>query len=330
MRMKADELEKETGKTYALIAESDLNDVKLISEYSKGGYGLQAQWTDDFHHSVHTLLTGETDGYYSDFGSPLHLEKSFKQGMVYDGNYSEFRKKRVGTDPSDQPKHQFVVCIQNHDQVGNRMMGDRLSQVISFEALKLAAGVYLSAPFVPMLFMGEEWGEDRPFQYFVSHGDADLVKAVQEGRSREFEAFQWKGEVPDPQSEATFNNSKVNWGFDKDDKKSTLYKFYKQLIALRKEGAFAAFKGKEIRSENRESKKVLVFSAAENKRETLAVFNFGTEEQSFGLPGKGKVWKKTIASSDVQWGGPQDIPESLQSGEDLRLPASSLIIFTEK
>jgi maltooligosyltrehalose trehalohydrolase len=145
---------KKNRLQYVLIAESDLNDTKVVNPYDKGGFGLEGQWVDDFHHAVHTLLTGEKDGYYSDYGKISHLAKSFKQGFIYDGIYSTHRKRTIGNSPKDLPLHQFVVAIQNHDQVGNRMLGDRLSNLISFEALKLAAGIMLTSPFVPMLFMG--------------------------------------------------------------------------------------------------------------------------------------------------------------------------------
>ncbi|UJH91813.1 hypothetical protein LZ575_03870 [Antarcticibacterium sp. 1MA-6-2] len=208
-----------------LIAESDLNDTKIINDYEKGGYGLEGQWVDDFHHALHTVLTGETDGYYKDFGKISHLEKAFKQAFIYDGIYSNFRKRTVGNNPLGLPPSKFVVCIQNHDQIGNRMLGERLQELISFEGLKLAAGVLLTSPFVPMLFMGEEFAEDRPFQYFVSHGDKDLVKAVREGRKREFEYFfdNNTGDFPDPQGEETFEASKLNWEFQKDEKKKFIF-----------------------------------------------------------------------------------------------------------
>src|SRR5690606_14441492 len=160
LSLEVDQLEQETGKKYVLIAESDMNDIKLISEYEKGGYGLEAQWADDFHHAIHTLATGEKESYYGDYHGISDLSKSFKQAFIYDGIYSEYRKKTVGNDPSAIPPHRFVVCIQNHDQVGNRMLGERLCKLVSFEMLKLSAGVMLSSPFVPMLFMGEEYGED--------------------------------------------------------------------------------------------------------------------------------------------------------------------------
>lgn len=327
LSQKVDELEKETGRQYVLIAESDLNDVKLISDYDGGGYGLEGQWADDFHHAVHTLITGEGGGYYEDYGNLDHIAKSFQQGLIYDGIYSQHRKKKVGTDPSNNGKHQFVVCIQNHDQVGNRMLGDRLSQLVSLEKYKLAAGIMLISPFTPMLFMGEEYAEDQPFQYFVSHGDPDLVKAVQEGRKREFNSFKWEGEVPDPQSEATFNNSKLNWDFGNNKEKTTVFTFYKYLISLRKEGLLSSFRSDYFSISKDEDKNVLSVVAQKGGEEILAIMNFNATEQEVRIPAKNNEWNKLLASSDTRWQGPRDLPEKIEGGAVILLPSSSLILY---
>ena len=194
-----------------VIPESDLNDVRVIRPVEVGGHGLDAQWNDDFHHALHTLLTGERNGYYEDFGKIEHLEKALREGFIYSGEYSPFRKRRHGSSSKDRPGLQFVVFSQNHDQVGNRMRGERLSGLVPFEALKLAAGAVLLAPNIPLLFMGEEYGEKAPFLYFVSHGDKALIEAVRKGRNDEFKHFAWNGEPPDPQDERTFLASKINW-----------------------------------------------------------------------------------------------------------------------
>jgi maltooligosyltrehalose trehalohydrolase len=169
-----------------VIAESDLNDVRLVSSPELGGYGLDAQWNDDFHHALHTLLTGERTGYYEDFGRIQDLAKAFAEGFVYSGAYSPARRRRHGNTSKDLAADRFVVCAQNHDQVGNRLKGDRLSALVSFEGLKLAAAVVLLSPFIPLLFMGEEYGETAPFPYFVSHSDPDLIEVVRRGRRAEF------------------------------------------------------------------------------------------------------------------------------------------------
>jgi len=183
------------NRNVSVIAESNLNDVRIINPVEIGGYGLDAQWNDDFHHALHTLITCENRGYYEDFGKIQHIEKAFREGFVYSSEYSKYRKRRHGSSTKDRPAHQFIVFLQNHDQVGNRAMGDRLSQSHSLEKLKLAAGVVILSPYIPLLFMGEEYGETSPFQYFVSHSDEALIEAVRKGRRDEFASFHWEGEV---------------------------------------------------------------------------------------------------------------------------------------
>ena len=187
-----------------LIAESSSNDARLITPRHAGGLGSDAQWCDDFHHSLHTLLTGELNGYYQDYGQVSHLAKAVREGFVYAGEYSSYRRRSHGTSSQGIPAHLVVVRAQNHDQVGNRMLGDSLGRLVGFESLELAAGVLLLSPFVPLIFMGEEYGEAAPFPYFISHTDSNLVEAVRQGRREEFDAFQQEGDPPDPQDEATF------------------------------------------------------------------------------------------------------------------------------
>lgn len=327
LSQRTDELEEKTGRRRVLIAESDLNDTKIINDYDKGGFGLEGQWVDDFHHSLHTLITGEKGGYYQDYGSLGHLAKSFKQAFIYDGIYSEFRKRTVGNSPKGLPLSKFVVCIQNHDQVGNRPLGDRLSRLVDFEKQKLAAGIYLMSPFVPMLFMGEEFAEDQPFQYFVSHGDPDLVKAVQEGRKREFKYFfDNEGEFPDPQSEDTFNNSKLNWNFKGDGKKEKMFAYYKNIIELRKKGVFDAFRQNDISVEADEEKETLKITAGD----LLAVINFNSDKHTIHLSDTANELTILMASADQRWGGSRDFPEKIRSGESLDVPATSLIICESK
>ncbi len=192
------ELSQQDGRRRYLIAESDLNNPRIIRSPDKGGYGLDAQWSDDFHHALHALLTGSDIGYYQDFGTCEHLAKAYRDTFVYDWKYSPHRQRFHGSSALDCPLTQFVVCIQNHDQIGNQMLGERLFQLISFESLKLAAGAVLLSPYIPLLFMGEEYGEEAPFTYFVSHSDPELIQAVRKGRKQEFEAFHYDGEPPIP------------------------------------------------------------------------------------------------------------------------------------
>lgn len=218
-----------------LIAESDLNARRFIDQPERGGFGLSGMWSDDFHHALHALLTGERSGYYRDFGSAAQLVSAMNKGVILTGQYSEFRKKNHGEEVSDLPPQQFVICSQNHDQVGNRMCGERLTQLVSPEKVRLAAAATILSPYSPLLFMGEEYGEENPFLYFVSHGDADLVEAVRQGRKREFsEFFHNESDPPDPQSVETFFNSKLDWERLGSEEHQKRFREYQELIRIRK------------------------------------------------------------------------------------------------
>jgi maltooligosyltrehalose trehalohydrolase len=230
------ELESQLGRTLWVIAESDLNDPRVVKERESGGYGLDAQWSDDFHHALHALLTGETDGYYSDFGDTEHLCKALVNAFVYDGTYSEHRKRRHGRTPTGLSGNRFLGYLQNHDQVGNRAQGERSSALMSHDMLKVAAALVLTSPFIPMLFQGEEWGATTPFQYFTDHTDAELGRAVSDGRRREFAAFGWDpADVPDPQEGETFERSKLDWSEIDEQPHADLLEWHRRLIRLRKE-----------------------------------------------------------------------------------------------
>ena len=221
-----------------MIGESDLNDTRLLRAPQQGGFDLDAQWSDDFHHALHTLLTSERRGYYRDFGELEHLARAMRTGYSYCGQYSPYRQRSHGDDPSEIAAEKFVVCCQNHDQVGNRMLGERLTRLTDLEGQKLAAAAVLLSPFVPMIFMGEELGETAPFLYFVSHGDPQLVEAVRAGRRAEFSDFidaaPSSGDAaapPDPQAEETFLRSRIDATRDP----GPLGELYRELIALRRQ-----------------------------------------------------------------------------------------------
>jgi maltooligosyltrehalose trehalohydrolase len=287
-----------------LIPESSLNDARLIQPRELGGYELDAQWNDDFHHSLHTLLTGERTGYYEDFGKLDDMVKSYRQGYVYTGQYSVYRQRRHGNSCSEVPACRFVVYAQNHDQVGNRRLGERLSQLVSFEELKLAAGVVLLSPYVPLLFMGEEYGETAPFLYFISHSDPDLVEAVRHGRSAEFKAFAWQGEVPDPQAEDTFERSKLKRELREGKNHIALLDFYRGLIRLRKTNATLASLSKEdMEVSGLEKQKLLCLRRWSGNDQILSVFHFGHDQISFGLPVPPGRWVKLLDSSEKHWLG---------------------------
>ena len=225
------------GRRVHVIAESDLNDVRVIKTPEAGGYGLDAQWNDDFHHALRALLTNDLAGYYGDFGLFSDLVKGFSEGFILSGGYSAYRRRRHGSSSVNIPPSQLVVFSQNHDQVGNRMAGERSSAHLSLQQLMLAAAIVLLSPYVPLLFMGEEYAESAPFPYFVSHGDTDLVETVRQGRQEEFAAFACQGSSPDPQSEATFLSAKLDQEQCQRGDHRVVFDFYRELIRLRKKCA---------------------------------------------------------------------------------------------
>jgi maltooligosyltrehalose trehalohydrolase len=227
-----EKLEEKTGQKYFLIAESDLNDPRLLHSREKGGYGLAAQWMDDFHHSIHVMFTGEQQNYYLDFKGAKDLNKCLKDNFVYDGVYSPSRKRKHGRKADDLKPEHFVVSIQNHDQVGNRALGERLNHLTGFSQCQLATALMLLSPFVPMLFQGEEWAASTPFLYFTDHTDEKLARAVKRGRQREYPSLNKK--VPDPQAPETFKRSTLIWNEQEADQHKKMLDWYKELIKLRK------------------------------------------------------------------------------------------------
>jgi malto-oligosyltrehalose trehalohydrolase len=225
------------NRELVLVAESDLNDPRLVSSRAAGGYGLTAQWSDDFHHAVHAAITGERQGYYSDFGSMAALAKTYTKVFFHDGTWSSFRGRTHGrqVDVLRLPAHRFLGYLQDHDQVGNRATGDRIAATLPPDLVKVGAGLVLTGPHTPMLFMGEEWGADTPWQYFTDHVDPGLAKAVAEGRKAEFAAYGWAAaDVPDPQDEATFLRSKLDWAQLDFVPYVGILAWYRELIALRR------------------------------------------------------------------------------------------------
>jgi maltooligosyltrehalose trehalohydrolase len=309
------EFSARAGRPYYLIAESDLEDARVIRPPDRGGYGLDAQWCDDFHHAVRTLLTGEDRGYYADFGRIDHLAKALREGFVYSGQYSRYRKRRHGNSSKDRPAEQFIVFCQNHDQVGNRLNGDRLSQLVPFETLKLAAGIVLLSPYVPLLFMGEEYGEKAPFLYFVSHSDPDLIEAVRRGRKEEFHSFQWPGDPPDPQSPETFKRSKIAWDKRTAGHHRLLLEFYKTLIRIRREiPAIGRPDKNRLGVLAADQKNVLYLKRWSESEQVHCLFNFGTSDAELDTLQPSGHWKTVLDSADPRWNGPGSLlPPVLRS-----------------
>ncbi len=324
---------QELNRRIHVIPESDLNDVRAVRPPELGGYGLDAQWNDDFHHAVHTLVTEERSGYYEDFGRIEHLEKAFREGFIYSGQYSPYRKRRHGRSSVALPAERFVVFIQNHDQVGNRVLGERLSASVPFEALKLVAGVVLFSPFIPLLFMGEEYGETAGFAYFVSHSDPDLVEAVRKGRKDEFAAFSWAGEPPDPQDPGTFMSAKLNHEMRRDGHHRVLYEFYREVIGLRKEINDMVGMSKE-RQEVRgfEREKILLVRRWSEEGDVTILYHFGDSPQVVTIALPPGQRRKRLDSADPRWHGPGSaVPEELSPDGEVQITASPLsaVVFTQ-
>lgn len=311
------------GRKILVIAESDRNDARVIRPPESGGMGLDAQWNDDFHHAVHAALTGERNGYYADFGGIAQLGKAFTEGFVYSGQYSVYRQRRHGNSAKDVPAQRFLVFAQNHDQVGNRMLGERLHQLVSLEAVKLAAGLVIFSPFLPLLFMGEEYAEPAPFQYFINHSDPDLIENVRKGRREEFAAFNWQGELPDPQDEATYLRSKLHWEKRNEGRSKALLEFYKEILRLRRSlPALANLSKRDITATVFEREHALFIQRWCGEDRIFAAFNLGDSPALLSYPAPPGSWKKVIESCDERWAGAgSSAPDHLGSSSPVSFTA---------
>jgi maltooligosyltrehalose trehalohydrolase len=291
-------LAEELGRPLTLIAESDLNDPRLVRDLASGGYGLDAHWVDDFHHALHRYFTGETDGYYADFRGLPDVAAALRDGYVYQGQYSSYRRRRHGRPPAGVAANQLVVSAQNHDQVGNRAQGERLSMMLNLPQLKAVAAMTLLSPFVPLLFQGEEWGARTPFLYFTDHESAELGRLVAEGRSKEFRDFQWQGMVPNPQDLDTFARSKLNWSEPRQAAHAELLAWYRRLIRLRSDKVVHP-----TQSPLNSAKAVVNFNAEAEwlnfcHNGVLAVFNLRNAAQRVPMPSG--VWELALRSDSVE------------------------------
>ena len=321
---------EELGRPCRLIAESDLNDVRLLRPPQLGGFGLHAQWHDDFHHALHTLLTGESRGYYADFGRPQDLVKALREGFVYDGRHSFYRDRRHGSSSADCPGRQFVACTQNHDQVGNRLRGERLVALAGLSGAKLAAGTLLLAPYVPLLFMGEEYGEKAPFLYFVDFADSRLAVAVREGRKQEFAAFAWGEEPPDPGAFATFARSRLDWTLQEQGEHRLLRDFYRELLALRRAlPAPMRLDKAGGRAELLDAAGLLLLQRRHGGRGLTAFFNFADRPLTCPSPAPAAGrWRKRLDAAASRWQGPgATLPGELPVTGDLAVPPRSFALY---
>ena len=330
MAQKVEQLSQQVGRKLYLIAESDLNDVRVIRPPELGGYGIDAQWSDDFHHSLRTVLTKESGGYYADFGSCEQLAKAYQNTFVYDWQYSEFRKRYHGNSTGDRQGYQFVVCIQNHDQIGNRMLGERISDLIDFEATKLAAGALLLSPYIPLLFMGQEYGDESPFLYFVSHSDPELVKAVREGRKKEFTDFHSEGEYIDPQSEESFNASKLHWEQKDEGKHQVLWQLHQKLINLRHTiPALKKLDKQNFKAINQDE--VILLHRWQKNSQVFCLLNFGDRNVSLSNIFPAGNWQKILDSAETKWmGDGSSLPAQIDTSEQkIALESHSFAVYQQ-
>jgi maltooligosyltrehalose trehalohydrolase len=315
LAMEIEELSAHLGRHLYLIAESDLNDPRVVRPSELGGFGLHAQWSDDFHHSLHAMLTRERAGYYGDFGTMNDLAKAICQPFVYAGRLSNYRARPHGRPAVEISGHRFITFQQNHDQIGNRAQGDRLCMVINRDKLKIGAAIVLTSPFLPMLFQGEEWAASSPFQYFVDfHDEPELAKAVSEGRRREFEGFGWKPEdVPDPQDPETFERSKLRWEEVGESDHADILEWYTRLVHLRRtRPALTTGRLDLIDVHSNEQEQWVLY-----EREAITVIaNLAEDERRIALR-PGRPTEVLLASK----------PPIELSGDAIRLPPESVVVL---
>ncbi|RYZ48255.1 MAG: malto-oligosyltrehalose trehalohydrolase [Sphingobacteriales bacterium] len=330
IRERVNELMAETGRRHYLIIECDLNDTRFLDAEEKGGFAMDSQWIDEFHHALRVTAGEERTGYYSDFDGLQHLAKAYKDAYVYDGQYSPHRHKKFGVKTSNSGE-QFIVFSQNHDQVGNRMLGERTSQLVSFEMQKLMAGAVLVSPFLPMLFMGEEYSEPNPFMYFISHTDKDLVEAVRKGRKAEFAAFHAKGEAPDPQATETFMSCKLQWELVKQGKHQQMHHYYKTLLNLRKEHPVLRSRSRgNLEVQTDAEQQTLVLRRWEGEIHLLCLMNFSSAPKEVEVPDSEKPWNLMLSSSSAEYGGSETNIPVIEKAKSLTLHPESITLFTNQ
>ncbi|MCP9473522.1 MAG: malto-oligosyltrehalose trehalohydrolase [Nitrospira sp.] len=321
-----------------VVAESDSNDTRLIDPPTVGGFGLDGQWNDDFHHALHVVLTGERTGYYQDFHGLKDLANAVREGFVYQGGYSPYRQRRHGSSSLHCRPSQFIVFAQNHDQIGNRAAGDRLSTVLPIEALFVARALVLLIPNIPLLFMGEEYGETAPFHYFIEHGDSVLIEAVRQGRRREFAHFGWKPEkIADPQAVETFERSKLDWERHTERQKDLL-RWTKALIKLRRTvPSLGAGDNEDLRHEVQEfeaDRVLLLHRRSKDRGETLLICGFNRAPVKLTLTAPAGRWYKRLDAGSNDFGGREEDPLPLEltidgRGFSLTIPPYAAAVFAD-
>lgn len=317
-----------------LIGETFMDDNRVIQKRAFGGLGLDALWNDDFHHALFAFLTNERAGYYEDYGELRDLKAAMKDAFVYQGQYSRYFKRAHGSSSKGFDGKRFVVFSQNHDQIGNRMLGERLVSLAGFERAKLAAALVILSPYVPLVFMGEEYAEEAPFLFFIDHQDQDLIEAVRKGRKEEFASFGWQGEPPDPYALETFEASKLHHARKKESPHKEMLDFYKELLALRRSFPFLSNLDKDAQEIVlfEESRTIFVQRGNESGMGYI-VFHFGEDKESLTLPFLKGSYQKVLDSEDPRWGGRGgQLPERfLSEGEtELSLPPLTVALYARQ
>ncbi|WP_316795704.1 malto-oligosyltrehalose trehalohydrolase [Pedobacter agri] len=327
IKQHVNKLSEFVGRDFHLIVELDLNDNKYINPIEKGGYGMDAQWIDEFHHALRVTAGQKKRGYYSDFNGIEDLAKSLTDAYVYDGQFSVHRDKHFGIVAKGNDGKQFVVFSQNHDQIGNRMLGERTSSLVSFEMLKLMAATVFVSPYLPLIFMGEEYAEENPFLFFISHLDEKLVELVREGRKKEFAAFHHDEQVPDPQSEETFNRSKLNWNSHLHGKHQLMHAFYKEIINIRKSlPALSNLNRQQLKVEVHKIQNCLIISRWHQEQQVLCALNFSKQQQVLPIL-NGLDYQLVLNSAAEQWDG-QDGNNLVFTDNNITIFPESILIFT--
>lgn len=330
-----EQLQQTLGKTFHLIAESDLNSPRVIKSPLQGGFGFDAQWLDDFHHALYKVLNKEDRERYYDFGAMEQLAKAYTEGFVHSGGeWVRFRKRRYGASSAGIAGNKFIVFNQNHDQIGNRVLGERLSMLVNFEKQKLAAAALLLAPYIPMLFMGEEYGEDTPFYYFVSHSDPELIEAVRKGRKEEFKDFGFTVDPPDAQSDQTFTNSKLHWEKRREGRYHVLLRWYQTLVRLRQTHAVLKnFEKKDARVQVIGEDGFMLFrQSVDRKEKMLCVFNLSEKALTYQVPARMEKGEKILDSRETAWLAgagveKEELPSTIEAGASLRLAPLSVVVY---
>lgn len=331
------QLENDTGRKYLMIAESDLNSPRVIKEATDGGYGFDAQWLDDFHHALYVKVDRKGIERYYDFGRMDQLAKAYKDGFVHSGEYVKFRKRKHGKSSAGIPGNKFVAFNMNHDQVGNRVHGERLCMLVNDERLKLATAALLLSPYIPMLFMGEEYADRNPFYYFVSHSDKELIELVRKGRKEEFKDFGFDQQPPDPQDEKTFTESKIDWTKRQAPEHRIVLQWHKKLLEMRRTlPALRSFDKQDIDIEIIDEESFLLRRRSNNASEQLfAFFNFSEEVKTYvanpGIENAGKI----LDSKDAEWREPavnkkSNHPTMLTKDDSFELQPLSVVVYYSK